>query len=130
MYVTLCIHVCNSVYCMWCRTAVRRGESIRYLVPDLVIEYIMQHKLYLTVAENDVTWAVSSVVYCVVCVVLLHVWFCWQFHCLLVLFNELLSSSSMLSHHLHSLCLKQYTCCQFVKLFQFVAFLSNILCEP
>ena len=38
-----------------CRTAVRRAESIRYLVPDLIIEYITQHKLYLTVTDTNTT---------------------------------------------------------------------------
>ena len=32
----------------------RRGENIRYCVPDAVIEYITQHKLYLTVTDTDV----------------------------------------------------------------------------
>jgi nicotinic acid mononucleotide adenylyltransferase len=28
------------------RQALKRGESIRYLVPDSVIDYITQHQLY------------------------------------------------------------------------------------
>jgi len=43
--------MCVSEY----RTAVRRGESIRYLMPDPVIEYIMKHKLYSTVTDTDLT---------------------------------------------------------------------------
>ena len=50
--VCVCLCVCVSV---WCRTAVRRGESIRYLVPDPVMKHIMKHKLYLPVTETDVT---------------------------------------------------------------------------
>ena len=31
-----------------CRRAVRRGDSIRYLLQDAVVDYILEHKLYST----------------------------------------------------------------------------------
>lgn len=44
----------NEISSTRIRTAVRRGESIRYLVPDVVIDYIAQHKLYSTVIDSDI----------------------------------------------------------------------------
>jgi nicotinamide mononucleotide adenylyltransferase len=45
----------NDISSTKIRRAVRRGESIRYLMQDSVIEYISRHHLYTAVTDNSTT---------------------------------------------------------------------------
>lgn len=43
----------NDLRCSRIRTALRRGESVKYCLDDDVIEYINEHNLYKTTLENN-----------------------------------------------------------------------------
>lgn len=44
--------VTNDISATHVRRALRRGQSVRYLVPDSVIQYIQEHKLYSAESEQ------------------------------------------------------------------------------
>ncbi|KAK6043568.1 hypothetical protein COOONC_18927, partial [Cooperia oncophora] len=50
----------NDLRCSRIRTALRRGESVKYCLDDDVIEYINEHNLYRTTPESDYEQCVSG----------------------------------------------------------------------
>lgn len=45
--------VTNEISATHVRRALRRGQSVRYLLPDDVIHYIQEHKLYSSETEQE-----------------------------------------------------------------------------
>ncbi|KHJ78107.1 hypothetical protein OESDEN_22273, partial [Oesophagostomum dentatum] len=50
----------NDLRCSRIRTAIRRGESVKYCLDDDVIEYIHDHNLYQTATDSDNEQCVSG----------------------------------------------------------------------
>lgn len=52
-----------SGMCCWCcRTAIRRGQSVKYLVNDAVIDYIAANSLYSTPASSSLNAVNNNIV--------------------------------------------------------------------